>query len=582
MPSSRTEPLPAATRGTAEGAGVWRGLRTVLFPKVRTARARLRQEGSGAPSKVLLILLVGAGFWGATFAVAYRVLVYARGVPELGAFLPGKLLGVVLLSFASILLLSNVITALSTFFLAKDLDMLAASPVDWLAIYLAKLGETLGHSSWMVGLIGVPIFTAYGLVFKGGPLFPLVVLAAFVPLLVLPAVVGSAVTAVLVNVFPARRTRDLLSLIAIAAGGVLVVLLRVIRPERLARPEGFRNLLDFLVVLKSPTSPWLPTEWTVKMVMNWLTGVADPLPVALLWTTAAAFVTLGAMAHARLYPIGFTKAQEAAERYIRGAAIQGWTFRWLATRSPAMREFVLKDLKLFFRDTTQWSQLILLGVLLVVYLFNIQALPLFSGERVSFFLVTLIIFLNLALSGFVLSAIAARFVFPAVSLEGKQMWLLRSSPLPLRQLLWSKYWTGTVPLLAVALAIVTLTNLLLRASPFMMALSIGTIVVFTLTACALALAFGALWPQFDTENAAQIPTGFGGLAFMMACVTLLVVLIGLEARPVLSYLRAGQSGGTYRADGDLWYAIGGGLTLCAGSAWLALRAGARRLEAMEF
>jgi len=57
-------------------------------------------------------------------------------------------------------------------------------------------------------------------------------------------VVGSALTLILVNIFPARRTRDLLSLIALGAAGGVIMLFRIIRPERLARPEGFRNLLD--------------------------------------------------------------------------------------------------------------------------------------------------------------------------------------------------------------------------------------------------------------------------------------------------------------------------------------------------
>ena len=122
-----------------------------------------------------------------------------------------------LLAFASLLLLSNLITALSSYFLARDLDMLVAAPVDWLRLYLAKLGETLVHSSWMVALMAVPIFTAYGIVYRGGPLFPIVVLAALVPYFLLPCVVGTAVTLILVNVFPARRARDLLSLVAIGA-----------------------------------------------------------------------------------------------------------------------------------------------------------------------------------------------------------------------------------------------------------------------------------------------------------------------------------------------------------------------------
>ena len=75
--------------------------------------------------------------------------------------------------FLSILLLSNIITALSTFFLAKDLDLLVAAPVGWLRLYLAKLSETVVHSSWMVALLALPIFTAYGIVYSGGPLFPL-------------------------------------------------------------------------------------------------------------------------------------------------------------------------------------------------------------------------------------------------------------------------------------------------------------------------------------------------------------------------------------------------------------------------
>ena len=88
---------------------------------------------------------------------------------------------------------------------------------------------------------------------------------------------------------------------------------------------------------------------------------------------------------------------------------------------------MLKELRLFFRDTTQWSQLILLAVLVVVYVFNIKYLPL-RGEGVTFFLVNVIPFLNLVLAGFVLASVAARFIFPSVSLEGRTLWLLRSSP----------------------------------------------------------------------------------------------------------------------------------------------------------
>ena len=159
-------------------------------------------------------------------------------------------------------------------------------------------------------------------------------------------------------------------------------------------------------------------------------------------------------------------------------------------------------------------------MLVVVYVFNIKYLPL-RGEGITFFLVNVVPFLNLVLAGFVLASIAARFIFPSVSLEGRTLWLLRSSPMPVRDLLWAKFWVGTLPLLVLALGIVGVTDALLQVSDFMFAVSVMTIALMTLALCGMALGFGTLFPQFETENAAQIPTSFGGLLFMIAAVGLI-------------------------------------------------------------
>jgi ABC-2 type transport system permease protein len=557
-------------------------LRLILTPKWRTQLTRLRQDRAAGRARLYVVGSVGLVFWSLTFTVLYRILRYFRGVEEIGALLAGKALGVVLLSFLSLLVLSNVITALSSFFLAKDLDLLASSPVDWLNLYLAKLGETLLHSSWMVALMSVPIFSAYGIVFHGGWLFPLYVSAVFLPLMVIPAVIGCAVTLILVNVFPARRARDLLAIIAIGAAGGVVLLFRIIRPERLARPEGFRNLLDFIAILRTPTSPFLPSEWATRGVMSYLIGPFDPLALLLLWSTAAALVVGGAALHHRLYAIGYTRAQEGAARFVRGGF-------WSAALSPithflpvAKREFLVKDLKLFFRDTTQWSQLILLGVLVVIYVFNIKALPLFSGEKVPFAVITIVAFLNQGLAGFVLASIAARFIFPSISLEGRQMWLLRSSPLDLRAMIWSKYWIGTVPLLVLALIITVFTNVLLKTTPFMMGVGIGTTVLLTLAIAAMALGFGALYPQFETENAAQIPTSFGGLVFMMSTVGLLALVIIIEAVPLTAYLRATFQGKPVPVNATMIAAFALVVAVCVAATVIPIRVGLKKMESFEF
>ncbi len=554
---------------------------TILTPKWRGALTRLRQERTGSRARLLVVSLTGLGFWAGIFGIAYRVLSYIQRVPDIGDLLAGKVLAGILLAFLGILLLSNLITALSTFFLAKDLDLLVAAPVGGTRLYLAKLGETIVHSSWMVALLALPILTAYGLVFSGGPLFPLAAVGAFIPYLILPAVTGTIVTVLLVNVFPARRARELLTLLGLGALGLVVLVLRFMRPEQLARPEGFQNFVDYLVALRTPTIPLLPSEWAAEMIMNWLLRVPDPFPVLRLWGGAALALGLGILVHRWLFRSGYSKAQEGAQRKLR-RRVRGPLDELLRLLPPSKREFLLKDMRLFFRDNSQWSQLILLAVLLIIYIFNIRSLPIHSGERIPFTLVTIISFLNLGLAGFVLAAVAARFIFPGVSLEGRQMWLLRSSPLDPRAMLWSKYWIGTLPLLILALAITVLTNRLLQVSGFMMAVSVGTILLYTLAVSALALTFGVFYPQFGTENAAQIPTSFGGVVYMMASLCLLALVIMIEAVPVAAYLRAWQRGQPTVVTPQLLLAGAAVVVILAGATIIPLRLGARRIEQMEF
>ncbi|MEO8192835.1 MAG: hypothetical protein ABI681_03215 [Gemmatimonadales bacterium] len=551
----------------------------LIAPKWRSLRARSTKDGGRHGSRGLVLLTLGFAFWGFIFATMYRLLVYFRGIPEIGPLLAGKLLGLILVSFFGMLLLSNVISALSTFFLARDLDMVVAGPVDWLRFYAAKLTETCVYSSWMVILMGVPLFAAYGIVYHGGPMFVIVVLGTIIPFIIVPTVIGSAMTLLLVNAFPARRTKDILSVIAVLAAGGVIVFVRLMRPEQLARPEGFRSLMEFISVLRTPTSPWLPSEWVQSAIMSWLANEPDPLPVFMLWSTAAAFVVAGALLHRKLYPIGFSKAQESGDRWVRRTLFSGALRQMLSPLGLIRGELVMKEVRLFFRDTTQWSQLILLAVLVVVYIFNIKFLPI-RGEGVTFFVGNLIPFLNLVLAGFVLASIAARFIFPGVSLEGRTMWLLRSSPLAMRDLLWSKFWVGTIPLLFFAVVLVLTTGLLMKVSEFIMVVSLLTITMMTFAIAGLAVGFGTMFPKFDTENAAQIPTSFGGLLFMMASIVVIGAVITLEARPVFSYL-ASRSFGTARDPLEMIVGFGGSAILCAAATLVPMHIARKRLEVLE-
>jgi ABC-2 type transport system permease protein len=554
------------------------GLIWLVRPKVRSKINRAKTDESRV-FKTLLLGFVGLFFWTFTFAVIYRMLLYFRGTQGIGDLLAGKLLGLAFVTFFMILLLSNVITALSTFFLSDDLELLVAAPIDPVKVYAARLVETIMDSSWMVVLMAVPLLLAYGVIYAAGPVYYLLAAATMAGFVVVPAVIGTGITLLLVNVFPAKRARDLLALMGLFAAAGVVAMFRFLRPERLVRPEDFRDLVDFVAVLRTPTSVWMPSEWAADALMSWLAGFFDPFPFLFLLSTAAAFFVLGAWVHVAHYGRGFTRAQEGADRRAghRGGR---WVERLVPGASARTRELVAKEVRVFFRDSTQWSQLILLGVLVVVYVYNIRVLPLYTGEQVSFFLINLVSFLNLGLAGFVVAAIAARFVFPAMSLEGRMLWLLRSSPLDVRALFVTKYWVGTVPLLLVAMPLIVFTNVVLQASAFILILTTVTMIGITFALCALALGFGALYPNFDTENAAEIPTSFGGLLFMMAAVLYLAGVVVLEAWPVYLFLTS-RLRGTEVSLAPLVLGISGAALLTVAAVVIPLRAGVRRVETLE-
>src|SRR4051812_7483110 len=98
----------------------------LLVPKWLTARSRAAGTGEerGRNVRLIFLALFGLGFWAFIYGMLHKLLNYFRNTQEIGALLAGKLLGLILIGFFSILLLSNIITALSSFFLARDLDLL--------------------------------------------------------------------------------------------------------------------------------------------------------------------------------------------------------------------------------------------------------------------------------------------------------------------------------------------------------------------------------------------------------------------------------------------------------------------------
>jgi ABC-2 type transport system permease protein len=528
----------------------------LLTPRYRALKNRLTRLAPGDGLKTTVLGLLGLGFWAFMFGISFKVLSYFRTIEGLGDLLALRLMSMVLLTFFSILVFSNIVTSLSTFYLSGELDILHSVPIKIEAIFRAKFVETIIDSSWITLIYGLPVFIAYGAVFKAPVLYYLGLLVTIIPFLIIPAGIGIMATMLLVNAFPARRAKDVLVLLGLLFFMVMYILLRMLKPEKLVDPDSFPSLVQYLTAMRAPVSPLLPSFWATETLSPLLLRIkGDALfYLLMLWSTAGAAIVIGESVCRAIYYDGWSRSQEGKKSPISRSRLADAFFRFIVLPFRGkMRAIIMKDLKLFFRDTSQWSQLFLIFALMVVYIYSFKLLPLERAAMPSFFLQNLISFLNLGMVGFVTASIAIRFVFPAVSLEGASFWIIRSAPLSLRDFLWAKFWSSLLPLIILSEILIVLSNTLLKVTPFMMWLGIITVFLMTFGITALGVGLGAVFPRFRHENAAQIPTGFGGIVYMLMTMLFIGVVITLEAWPVYKIFAAQNLGRHIGISG--WVAI---------------------------
>ena len=498
----------------------------LLLPTLWALRSRVRRRERGDGTRIAifggLAVVVGAAIFGIVFWLTWQLLDYA----ELGDYLIRLGLSWLFLTFLSFLAFSGVVTSLSTFFLSEDLRLLLAAPVSRDRLFYSRFVKTVGQAGWMVAVFLVPVVMGVGLARCASLSYYLTALLTLIPFVVIPVAVGSVITLILVNVFPARRARDILTLMGLLFAVAIVMMLRFLRPERLLRVESLPDIAAFFSTLQSPVAPVLPSFWAGETLFASLQGSQDWLHAGALWTTALALLVLARAAFGRYYFTGWSKAQEARKARFTQLRFLDTLARALPG-GPVARHLFVKDLKVFLRDTTQWSQLLLLFALMLVYLYNFRVLDLDRIPYMSGMVKNAYAFVNLAMAAFVLSAVAVRFVFPSVSAEGPAFWIVRTSPVPMRTFLWSKFWTGLVPVIIVAEALTIASNHFLGAAPFLRVLGAVAIFFMTFALVGLATGMGAMYPRFNAENLTQVAGSYGGIGYMVLAVLFILVEVAL-------------------------------------------------------
>jgi ABC-2 type transport system permease protein len=559
---------------------------TLLKPRFWSYKnGELSRDSESRTVRWILFGVIGLLFWIGIFIVFFRVLIYFQAVDSFGDILAHKLLSMVLITFFALLVFSGVITSLSKLYLSRDLILVHAMPVSVSKIFLARWLESTADSSWMVIVYSLPVFLSYGIVFQAGPFFYITVGLTLLLMCLIASSLSAIMVVLIALILPAGRIRTVFIFLSLILFVILLFAFRLMRPEQLTNPDAFSSVLQYFRSLETGGSPWLPTTWIFDSIRAALSGYYRTalLGLALAWSFAATLVFVMTWIAGAAYFTGFSKAQTTSERLLPGRSERSKSAAWLLhfLSGPA-RAFAVKEIKVFFRDQTQWPQIFLILALIVIYLYNFSVLPLERSPMKTIYIQNLLAFLNMGLASFVLTALAARFVFPAVSTEGAAFWIVRAAPVQMRTFLWVKFFIYYVPLLLLSEILIVATNILLQVTDFMMVLSVATVFCMVPGIVAMGVGLGAVYPDFQSENPAQAVTSFGGLLFMILCTVFIGLVIVLEAGPVYQVFIAGMHGKGLSVGQWAWLSVSFflALLLCILAVILPMRIGERRLQSL--
>lgn len=513
------------------------------------------QSGRDVVLLVFALLVMAAIYWGTLWALEK-----VNANPNLAYLPPGQFLALILMFLLVMLVITNVFSAVGALFLSEDLDLVLASPVRPIRFFAGKVLGVALPSSWMPMIFIAPLLMAVGQAYGASFKFYLVALVALIPYFVIPAVLGVSIATILVFLIPVYRVREMLLVLFLLLLATVYFVIDVLSLQW-SSLRSAEELLRIVAILSMPSITWLPSNWLANILQELLrsTGAELVLYLLLLYLTAISLSALAFLVVRALHFIAYSRAKN------KGAAA-----KWESRRMQAvlrvlgqaldakLRALLGKEMRLISRDLGQAVQVLVLLSISLIYLYNLRIFSVVESfpESIRTWWKSFLFVGNTCMGAFITTAFCARFVYPAISLEGRSYWILQSAPLSIGQMMRAKFWSWFVPVAAVSSVFFASGAVAIGADWTIILISLFFSVVMCYGIVGIAIGMGGVFAQFDWEHSSQLAAGFGNFVFML-CAIILIFFSMLPAGVLLW----GQSGGENHPVWLVYLLVGG--TGCA-------------------
>jgi ABC-2 type transport system permease protein len=580
VPRSNQLAVPTVTH--VQTARALRRLRWCL------TRNTLRSVLAGSRLRLSMILVCSAIFWIGLFGLFLGGFEFIGLADELFNSIFEYLFSMFFLSISAMLFFSTGIITYTALFHSREGAFLLTMPAATDRIFAYKFAEAVAISSWGFFLLGSPLMVAYGLTVNAPTGFYAMFLLYLLMFVLIAGSLGATAAILVANIFPKRQKAVLTVALFVTLGLIAALVVRVWPTQGDAlSSDWLGNVQNKLAFCQHPL--W-PSRWMSAGLLASARGEWSRSGYYLMMLSAhGALAYLTAAAVARdLYFRGYSRVQGGKSSRRRGKfyALDGLFHRLFFFLPRPVRLLILKDLRTFLRDPAQWSQFLIFFGLLAFYFLNIRRLG-YGVQSPSWR--NLVSFLNLSVTALILSTFTSRFIFPLLSLEGRNFWVLGLLPVGRAQILWGKFAFSVGISLFATEALVFLSDLMLGMSPVMIALHIGMVAVLCMGLSGISVGLGARLPNLRETDPSKIAVGFGGtLNLLVSLVFIFAIVTALAVPCHLYFLGVEHPGSTHMALSNagfrFWLSAAILLSLVIGTLGtiIPLRIGIKAFQRMEF
>lgn len=519
-----------------------------LYGRIGTRSVQALRDQSRLMMAVIGIFVVG--YWVAAYLLFYSGFGYLLRVPALGEVLMDRMLYLFFAFLLVMLFFSNIVIGYSTVFKSPETSWLLTLPLQPTDVFRWKTIETVLLASWAFLFLAAPFVAAYGSVRNAAASFYLKAFLLFVPFIIIPGGAGLMVVLVLTRFLHRRFFKwGLFTL-----GTLMVVLaawyLRPVDAAQLQQTELVHTLNQLLKNSRIALQPLLPSYWIATGMIAWGEGWAGRgLFFFLVLVSNALMVwVLCSVVSRRLFYESWSRNKSQGP-WNRGSqlwnreAVSSGAYPWLERLMdfwpglhPATRTLMIKDMRVFWRDTSQWSQFVIFFGLLGLYVVNLRNVTYdWNNQHWAGF----VAFLNLGASSMTLATLTTRFVYPQFSLEARRLWLVGLVPFGLKRVVLEKFWLSSAWSICITFPLTCLSSWMLQLPAWMTILFCATAVLVSLGLCGIAVGIGALFPNLGGgstanryDNPAKIVSGFGGTFCFVISLAYIALVIAAEAVPI--------------------------------------------------